>query len=39
MTKPDALVELEVYSAEIGSAPLLIQGAGGNTSVKCVDMM
>ena len=39
MTKPDALAELEAYSAEIGSDPLLIQGAGGNTSVKCADMM
>ena len=39
MTKPQALAELEAYSAEIGSDPLLIQGAGGNTSVKCADAM
>jgi rhamnose utilization protein RhaD (predicted bifunctional aldolase and dehydrogenase) len=34
LTRPHDISELIEYSAEVGANPLLIQGAGGNTSVK-----
>ncbi len=34
LIKPDDLAALKALSAEIGADPLLIQAAGGNTSVK-----
>lgn len=34
MTRDDALDQLKAYSARIGDDRLLVQGAGGNTSVK-----
>ncbi|MDJ0684616.1 MAG: class II aldolase/adducin family protein [Alphaproteobacteria bacterium] len=39
LTPPQDLADLAAYSAQIGADPLLIQGAGGNTSVKDGDVM
>ena len=39
LTKPVDLDLLAQYSARIGADPLLIQGAGGNTSMKQQDIM
>ena len=39
MTRPDDLAALAHLSARIGADPLLIQGAGGNTSVKEGEVM
>ncbi|MCY4180711.1 MAG: class II aldolase/adducin family protein [Litoreibacter sp.] len=39
MTQAKSLRALAKYSAQIGADPLLIQSAGGNTSVKCGDKM
>ena len=39
MTAPAETHALATYSAEIGADPLLIQGAGGNTSIKLGDEM
>ncbi|WP_114391456.1 class II aldolase/adducin family protein [Notoacmeibacter marinus] len=38
-TKPADLHDLAILSARVGSDPLLIQAAGGNTSVKDDDVM
>ncbi len=38
-TPPTDLPDLARYSARIGADPLLIQGAGGNTSIKDGDVM
>jgi rhamnose utilization protein RhaD (predicted bifunctional aldolase and dehydrogenase) len=38
-TVPDALADLTRLSATLGADPLLIQGAGGNTSLKDRDVM
>ncbi|MEM1386170.1 MAG: class II aldolase/adducin family protein [Pseudomonadota bacterium] len=38
-TRPDDLADLAALSARIGADPLLIQAAGGNTSVKAGDVM
>ena len=39
MKKPDDLSDLKHVSARIGRDPMLIQAAGGNTSVKDGDVM
>ncbi len=39
MTPPSDLAELATFSARIGADPMLIQAAGGNTSVKDGDVM
>src|SRR5579859_2335776 len=39
MTPCDDLADLRAVSARIGADPLLVQGPGGNTSVKLGDVM
>ncbi len=40
MTRPDLLTpEFRALSARLGQAPLQVQGAGGNTSIKADDVM
>ncbi len=39
LTAPISLAELAQFSAQVGADPLLVQGAGGNTSIKADGVM